>query len=257
MFEGNPDFVLSLARGLKVIEAFQDRPDGATVGDIAERTGLSRAAVRRLLITLELLGYASHTGPVYRLSTRVLLLGFSFLSSNSLAALAPPLLEEISATLNESSSLSALAGDEIIYLARSATKRVMSVGLSIGSRLPAWCTSMGRVLLAGLPEEELAAFLDRAELKPLTPNSITEKAALAAEIERVRTHGYSLVDQELEIGLRSLAVPVRMPGGRVVAAINTGVHASRVQPEEMLSRFLPVLQEGADRLTILARLSYK
>lgn len=257
VFEGNPDFVLSLARGLKVIEAFQDRPDGATVGDLAERTGLSRAAVRRLLITLELLGYASHSGSVYRLSTRILLLGFSFLSSNSLSVLAPPLLEEITATLNESSSLSALAGDEIVYLARSATKRVMSVGLSIGSRLPAYCTSMGRVLLAGLAEEQLVAHLGRVELRAFTPNTIVDKAMLAAELARVRTQGYALVDQELEIGLRSIAVPVRMPDGRTVAAINTGVHAARVQPDEMLSRILPVLQEGAARLTILARLSYK
>jgi IclR family transcriptional regulator, pca regulon regulatory protein len=256
VFEGNPDFVLSLARGLSVIEAFQDRPDGATVGDLAARTHLSRAAVRRLLITLELLGYASHNGPVYRLSTRVLRLGFSFLTSNSLAALAAPILEEISASLQESSSLSALEGDEIVYLVRAATKRVMSVGLSVGSRLPAYCTSMGRVLLAGLPAAELAAYFDRVELKPLTANTIADKSALAAELDRVRTQGYALVDEELEIGLRSIAVPVRTAAGGVAAAMNTGVHAARVQPEEMLERFLPVLRDGAERLTTLARLSY-
>src|SRR4051794_30535904 len=149
-FEGDPDFVLSLARGLTVIEAFQDRPDGVTVGDVAARTGLSRAAVRRLLITLELLGYASHNGPVYRLSSRALRLGFSFLSSSSLSVLALPILEEISAVIHESSSISVLEGDEIVYLARSATQRVMSVGLSVGSRLPAYCTSMGRVMLAAM-----------------------------------------------------------------------------------------------------------
>ena len=130
-FEGNPDFVLSLARGLAVIEAFQDCPDGVTVGDVAARTGLSRASVRRLLITLQLLGYATHNGPIYRLGSRVLRLGFSFLSSHSLPALALPILEETSSAIHESSSMSVLEGDEIVYLARSATRRVMSVGLSI------------------------------------------------------------------------------------------------------------------------------
>ena len=249
-YEGNPDFVLSLARGLTVIEAFEERPDGATVGDIAVRTGFSRAAVRRLLITLETLGYASHSGPVYRLSSRVLRLGFSYLSSNSLLSLAGPVLEEVTAAIHESSSLSTLEGDEIVYLARSATHRVMSVGLSVGSRLPAWCTSMGRVMLASLERDELAAYLERVELKPLTPHSITDRTAFAAELDRVRTQGYSLVDEELEIGLRSLAVPVRTRSGRVVAAMNTGVHAARVQPEEMLTRFLPVLREAATRLAI-------
>jgi len=249
-FEGNPDFVLSLARGLTVIEAFQERPDGVTVGDVAMRTGLSRAAVRRLLITLEALGYASHAGQVYRLSSRVLRLGFSFLSSNSLPGLAPPILEEITAAIHESSSLSVLEGDEIVYLARSATRRVMSVGLSIGSRLPAYCTSMGRVLLAGLPAAERAARVERVELKGLTPRTITDKGSFKAELERVRGQGYALVDEELEVGLRSLAVPVRTRTGRLVAAMNTGVHVSRVTPAEMVERFLPVLREGAERLGI-------
>jgi IclR family transcriptional regulator, pca regulon regulatory protein len=247
---GNPDFVLSLARGLSVIEAFQTQTEGATVGDIAARTGLSRAAVRRLLITLELLGYASHNGPVYRLSSRVLRLGFSFLSSNSLSTLAAPILEEIAAALDESSSLSILEADEIVYVARSATRRVMSVGLSIGSRLPAYCTSMGRVLLAGLPPQELAAYLKRVQLKPLTPNTISNKRALTVELNRVREQGYALVDQELELGLRSLAVPVRTRAGKVVAAMNTGVHAARVRPDDLRKRMLPILREGAARLAI-------
>jgi IclR family pca regulon transcriptional regulator len=244
-FEGNPDFVLSLARGLEVIEAFQDHPGGATVADIAERTRLSRAAVRRFLITLEFLGYASRNGSSYRLGSRVLRLGFSFLSSHSLAALAQPILEEITARIHESSSLSVLEGDEIVYLARSATRRVMSVGLSVGSRLPAYCTSMGRVLLAALPRAELALYLKRAQLRAHTPKTLTRKTALSAEIRRVRELGYALVDEELELGLRSLAVPVTARNGRVVAAMNTGVHASRVTSKEMVRRFLPVLKESA------------
>jgi IclR family pca regulon transcriptional regulator len=244
-FEGNPDFVLSLARGLHVIEAFQDRSDGVTVGDVAARTGLSRAAVRRLLITLELLGYATHTGPVYRLGSRVLRLGFAFFSSHSLPALAVPVLEGVSAAIHESSSLSVLEGDDIVYLARSATRRVMSVGLSIGSRLPAYCTSMGRVLLASLPDQELAAYLDRVTLEPRTPRTITRKKAFARELKLIRSQGYALVDEELELGLRSLAVPVVSRAGRVVAAINTGVHASRVTAQDMVERYLPVLQDAA------------
>jgi IclR family pca regulon transcriptional regulator len=246
--EGNPDFVLSLARGLSIIEAFEDRPQGVTVGDVAARTGLSRAAVRRILITLERLGYAAHNGPVYRLTSRILRLGFSFLSSNSLPALALPILEEITATIHESSSLSVLEGDEIVYLARSATRRVMAVGLSIGSRLPAYCTSMGRVLLAALPDNERNARLDRTELARYTPKSITDKQLLADELRRVRERGFALVDEELEIGLRALAVPVRTRTGRVVAAMNTGVHASRVTAGEMIDRFLPVLRDSAQLL---------
>jgi IclR family transcriptional regulator, pca regulon regulatory protein len=244
-FAGNPDFVLSLARGLAVIEAFQDRPGGVTAGDVAARTELSRAAVRRLLITLELLGYASHEGSIYRLGSRALRLGFSFLSSHSLPVMALPILEEISSAIHESSSLSVLEGDEIVYLARSATKRVMSVGLAVGSRLPAYCTSMGRVLLASLPERELTAYMQRIALRAHTTRTITKKRAFAGELRRVRAQGYALVDEELEVGLRSLAVPVVTRTGRVAAAMNTGVHASRVGIDEMIERFLPVLREGA------------
>jgi IclR family transcriptional regulator, pca regulon regulatory protein len=247
-FEGNPDFVLSLARGLEVIEACQDRPEGVTVGDVAERTGLSRAAVRRLLITLDLLGYAVHNGQIYRLGSRVLRLGFSFLSSSSLSTLALPILEEITAAIHESSSLSALEGGEIVYLARSTARRVMSVGLAVGSRLPAYCTSMGRVMLAAMEREEIGAYLADLELHRHTPKSIVKKSALVTELRRVREQGYSLVDEELELGLRSLAVPVRARSGKVVAAMNTGVHAARVTPKQMVEKFLPVLREGAERL---------
>ena len=177
-------------------------------------------------------------------------MGFSFLSSSSLSALAVPILEEISAAIHESSSLSILEGDEIVYLAPSATRRVMSVVLSIGSRLPAYCTSMGPVMLAAITREELGAYLERVELHRLTPKTIVGKNGLTAELKRVREQEYALVDEELEVGLRSLAVPVRTRSGRVVAAMNTGVHAARVTPSEMIRRFLPVLREGADRLAI-------
>jgi IclR family pca regulon transcriptional regulator len=230
------------------MEAFEMRREGVTVGALATATGLSRAVVRRLLITLEQLGYATHQGTVYRLTSRVLRLGFSFLSSDSLATLAAPVLEEVSRALHESSSVSVLEGSEIVYVARSVIQRVMSVGLSIGSRLPAYCTSMGRVLLAGLPDAALNRYLESASFERHTPKTVVTRKELIAELAMVRKQGFALVDEELEIGLRSLAVPVSDRGGNVVAALNTGVHVSRVSIREMKSRLLPVLTEGADRL---------
>jgi IclR family transcriptional regulator, pca regulon regulatory protein len=251
--EGNPDFVLSLARGLKVIESFEGRSEGQSAADISRFTNLSRAAVRRCLITLELLGYVESVGRTYRLRTRVLRLGFSYLSSNSLPTIVQPTLERITEIVHESSSLSVLDDGEIVYIGRSTAKRVMSVGLSIGSRLPAYCTSMGRVLLAALPENELAAYLDRIEVKALTPKTITDKHLLGEIIRRVRTDGFAVADEELEIGLRSIAVPVKNHQHRVVAAMNIGVHAVRVSSAEMIHRFLPILQENAAMLAPLLR----
>jgi len=247
-FAGNPNFVLSLARGLLVIESFQRMTDALSVTQIASRTRLSRAAVRRLLITLEMLGYASQERSLYRLSPRILQLGFSYLSSSSLESLAFPLLQHVTQLLHESSSLGVLEADEMIYVARSATQRVMSIGLSVGSRLPAFCTSMGRVMLAALSPTELSAFLRRAKFERLTPRTIVDKTRLARVIERVRSDGYSIVDGELEIGLRSIAVPVTSRSGRVVAAMNSGVHAARVTKQRLISEFLPVLRQQASLL---------
>ena len=241
----DPNFVLSLARGLEVIESFEGHTEGQSVADISKKTGMSRAAVRRLLITLERLGYAEYTGKMYRLKTRVLQLGFSYLTSTSLTTIAQPILEQVTEAVHESSSLSVLDGNQIVYLARSAAKRVMSVDLSVGSRLPAYCTSMGRVLLAALPEEELTAYLDRVELRALTPKTVTDKGLLHEIIRRVQSQGFALADEELELGLRSIAVPVRNRQNRVVAAINIGVHAARVSVGEMTERMLPVLEEQA------------
>jgi IclR family pca regulon transcriptional regulator len=248
-FDGSPDFVLSLARGLRVIESFEGHTEGQTVADVARSTNLSRAAVRRSLLTLEALGYVESSGRTYRLKTRVLKLGFSYLTSNSLPAMAQPTLEQITELVHESSSISVLDGDQIVYIARSTAKRVMSVGLSIGSRLPAYCTSLGRVLLAALPEANLAAYLDRVELKALTPKTITDKRLLGEIIERVRFDGFAVADEELELGLRSIAVPVKNYQNRVVAAMNVGVHAARVSSAEMIHRFLPILREHAQALS--------
>ncbi len=243
--DANPNFVLSLARGLKVIEAFEGHTGGLSVADVSRQTGLSRAAVRRLLMTLEILGYAESAGRAYRLKTRVLRLGFSYLSSTSVSSIAQPILEQVTEAVHESSSLSVLEGDEIVYLARSSTKRVMSVGLSVGSRLPAYCTSMGRILLAALTPTELTTYLERVELKSLTPKTITDKERLRVVVEGIASSGFAVTDEELELGLRSIAVPVRNRMRRVVAAMNIGVHASRVSADEMIQRFLPVLEENA------------
>jgi IclR family pca regulon transcriptional regulator len=247
-FEGDPDFVLSLARGLCVIETFEGHTEGRTVADVARQTGLSRAAVRRSLVTLQMLGYADSSGSTFRLTTRALRLGFSYLSSASLPALAQPILERITEVVHESSSLSVLERDEIVYIARSTSKRVMSVGLSVGSRLPAYCTSMGRILLAALSEEQLDRYLDRVEVKALSPKTIVDKQLLREIVVRVRSDRFAITDEELELGLRSIAVPVLARNGRVIAAMNIGVHASRVSAAEMIHRFLPILQENARAL---------
>lgn len=246
--EGDPNFVLSLARGLKVIETFEGHTEGRSIADIARQTGLSRAAVRRLLLTLESLGYAESNGRVYRLKTRVLKLGFSYLSSASLPAMAQPILELITEQIHESSSLSVLDGDQIVYIGRSSAKRVMSIGLSVGSRLPCYCTSMGRILLASLPEQQMLEYLDRVELKTMTPKTITDKTVLAEIVRRVTCDGFALADEELELGLRSIAVPVKTRQNETVAAMNIGVHAARVSVAEMIHRFLPILRENARTL---------
>jgi IclR family transcriptional regulator, pca regulon regulatory protein len=247
----DPNFVLSLARGLQVIETFEGQVEGQSVANVARTTGLSRAAVRRLLMTLEQPGYAESTARVYRLKPRALKLGFSYLSSTSLPSLAQPVLERVTELTHESSSLSVLEGDEVVYLARSAAKRVMSAGLSVGSRLPAYCASMGRVLLAALPEPQLAAYLEQLEARPLTPKTVTDKEQLKSILRRVAEQGYALVDEELELGLRSIAVPVSSRQGRVVAAMNIGVHAARVSAQECIDRLLPILQENAENFAQL------
>jgi IclR family pca regulon transcriptional regulator len=245
---GNPDFMLSLARGLRVIESFEGHSAGRSIVEISHATGLSRAAIRRILLTLEVLGYVERSRQVYRLRTQVLRLGFSFLSSSSVVEAARPVLERISELLHESSSMSMLDGAEIIYVARSAASRILAAGLSVGSRLPAYCTSMGRVLLAALPDERLEAYLRDLKPKAFTTKTMTRVPQLKKAILQVRRDGYAIVDQELEAGLRSIAVPVTTRSNQVVAAINVGTHISRVDRSSLTERCLPALQEGAQAL---------
>lgn len=241
----DPDFMLSLARGLSVIRAFDDGRAPLTISDAARVTGMSRAAARRCLHTLARLGYAAPVDGGFELTPAVLALGHSYLGSNALARVAQPILERLSAEAHESCSLAVLDADEIVYVARAATQRILSIAISVGSRLPAACTSMGRVLIAFADDGQRARFLSRVRLVRHTPQTIVDRAALKAELDRVRRQGYALVDQELEIGLRSLAVPVLRPDGRAVAAINVGVHVGRRDRSALVRDLLPLLREGA------------
>lgn len=243
--EGNPDFVLSLARGLRVIEAFDGRSQGLSIADIARATELSRAAVRRLLITLELLGYIAASGRKYRLRHRVLHLGMSYLSSNSLATVAQAAVQKITEELDESSSVCVLDGDEVLCVAGAVRRGLMSLDVTTGSRLPLHCTAAGRVLLAALPEEQLPAQLERLELKALTAKTIVSRESLAADVRRVREQGFSVIDEELEAGVRAIAVPIVSKDGRVVGSLGVGAIASRVSLDDLGSRFLPALRDQA------------
>jgi len=242
------DFVESLARGLAVLTAFGPGRAELTLTEIAAATGLARATARRALITLEHLGYVASRGRGFRLTPRVLALGFPPLSRLTLADIATPHMRALSSELHDSVSLTVLDGDDIRYLARVATSRVMSVNISVGTRFPAFATSMGRVLLAGLAPADRAAVLDRADLSPLTPDTVTGADRLGALLDDVRERGYALVDGELEEGLRSVAVPVRDLAGRVVAAVNVATHSSRRDLARGTDEALPALRATAARI---------
>jgi IclR family pca regulon transcriptional regulator len=250
--ESDPNFMTSLARGLSVIQAFSQQRRVLTISQVSQRTGIPRAAVRRCLHTLGKLGFVSaEDGRNFSLRPRILALGHAYLSSTPLASAAQPVLRHISNTLNESSSVAILDGDEILYIVRASTSRIMTIDLHVGSRLPAYCTSMGRVLLSHLPSADVDAYLERVKLVQHTPRTIISREGLREALESVRHNGYAINDQELEIGLRSIAVPIFAPGSRVVAALNVGVQAARISVAEMESRFLPVLREGAYELGLL------
>ena len=233
------DHVQSLERGLAVIRAFDGEHRELGLSEVARIAGLSRAAARRFLLTLVSLGYVHLHDGRFSLRPRILELGYAYLSSLSLPEVAHPHMEALVAAVNESSSVSVLDDTEIVYVARVPTRRIMSITLSVGSRLPAYATSMGRVLLAGLPDAECRVRLDRSELAALTPHTITDPAALGTELARVRADGFAAVDQELEEGLRSLAVPIRDGAGAVVAALNVSMHASRATMATLREEVLP------------------
>jgi IclR family pca regulon transcriptional regulator len=253
-FTGDPNFMTSLARGLAVIQAFSQRRHHLTISQVSTTTGLSRAAVRRCLYTLSKLGFAgSDDNRHFFLRPRILALGHSYISSMPLATAAQPVLEHISHLLHESCSIATLDGVEIVYIARANVTRIMSIDLGVGSRLPAFCTSMGRAILANLPPEELESVLARVEFKRYTERTITNPAKLTQALRQIRRDGYSIIDQELEHGLRSMAVPIQNPSGKVVAALNIGAHAQRVSIQEMQTKFLPHLRAAAQELCLLLK----
>jgi IclR family pca regulon transcriptional regulator len=234
-----------------VIQAFTQQSPQMTISQLSIKTGLSRAAVRRCLYTLTKLGFAgAEDGSRYSLRPRLLTLSHTYTTSNTLSTAAQPILERMSATLRESFSVATLDGEDIVYIARTQVNRVMAVDLHIGSRLPAYCTSMGRVLLAYLPPEQLEHYLAKVVLTPHTTRTITSIEKLRLALRNVRRNGYALVDQEFEVGLRSLAVPVYSNSGRVVATMNLSGNAPRLSVLEMQSRFLAPLRNAASELSV-------
>jgi len=233
--------VQSLERGLAVIKAFHAGAAELTLSDVARSTGLTRAAARRFLLTLADLGYVRTDGKYFSLTARVLELGYSYLSSMTLPEVAQPHLERLSADVHESSSVSVLEGTDVVYVARVAVSRIMTVSINVGTRFPAYATSMGHVLLAGMSPAELAAYLAVARLDKLTDRTLTTPERLRAELGRVAGHGWAMVDQELEEGLRSVAAPIRDRHGAVVAAVNLSTHASRTTAESVEADLVPPL----------------
>jgi IclR family pca regulon transcriptional regulator len=237
-------YVQSLARGLAVIRAFGASTPRLTLSEVARATELTRASARRFLLTLESEGYVRVRDGVFELTPRVLELGFSYLSAQSLPEVAQPHLEALSREVGESTSASVLDGYDIVYVARVPTRRIMSVGITIGTRFPAFATSMGRVLLAALPDAERDTFLEGFAGEAFTARTVTSSSGLRAELKRVAAQGWSLVDGELENGLRALAVPISRAGA-VVAAINLSMPASDEDAGAQALRLLPAMQHAA------------
>ncbi|TWP47298.1 helix-turn-helix domain-containing protein [Lentzea tibetensis] len=239
------EFVQSLDRGLAVIRAFDAEHPALTLSDVARITGLTRAAARRFLLTLVELGYVRTDGKLFSLRPRILELGFSYLSALTLPEVAQPHMEKLVATVHESCSMSVLDDEDVVYVARVPTKRIMTVSITVGTRFPAYATAMGRVLLAAQPRERLDGYLRDVRLKPLTRATITDPAVLRATLSEVGAQGWALVDQELEEGLRSVAVPVHGADGHVVAAVNVSAHANRGNATTVLEDLLPHLRATA------------
>lgn len=236
------DFVRSLDRGLAVIRSFGPDHPQLTLSEVARRSGLTRAASRRFLLTLVELGYVHFDGRQFRLRPRILELGYAYLSTLGLHEVVAPHMEALVATVHESSSVAVLDGDDIVYVVRVPTKRIMTVTIAVGSRFPAYATSMGRVLLAHLPAAALESYLARVFVEPLTPFTVGGTDDLRRVLADVRHCGYAIVDQELEEGLRSVAVPITDATGQVIAAINLSTHTSRADIELLRNELLPHLQ---------------
>ena len=243
-----PDFLEALARGLRVIEAFNRERRQLTLSAVARLVDLPRASVRRTLSTLVRLGYAETDERLFRLTPRILHLASAYLASNAVSTILQPAVEQLSADVNEACSAAVLDGEHVVMIAHAAPKRVIEVSAQIGFRLPAFATSLGRVLLAALDDASLDAFLARLEPRKLTPMTVIDKKTLRAAILKARANGFSFADQEAEVGFRSISVPLRRLDAKVLASLNIGAHSERCTARTMQAKFLPRLRDLADRL---------
>ncbi|MFI0842798.1 IclR family transcriptional regulator C-terminal domain-containing protein [Mesorhizobium sp. IMUNJ 23232] len=242
------DLVGSLEKGLGVIEILAAHPAGLTLTETAERAGLTRAGARRLLLTLVAAGYATQNGRVFALSPKLLSLSRAWLEGASLWSFAEPFMREVAAEMNESCSAAVLSDHDVVYVARIPGARIMRVALQVGTRLPAYCTSMGRVLMSGMTQEQLADFLGGMTIEPNTPKTVTDRREIAQKVRQAAEQGFALVDEELELGLRSIAVPVRDRQGAIVAAINVSTQSARFSVAEMERTILPPLKHAAEKI---------
>ena len=244
-------YVQSFARGLQVIRSFSAQAPQQTLTELAARSGLSRAGARRILLTLQTLGYVSSDGRLFKLTPRILDLGFAYLSSMPMWNLAEPEMQALAARVGESCSAAMLDGADIVYVLRVPTHKIMSISLGVGSRLPAHCTSLGRMLLAGLSDDEALSLLHASDRPALTRHTVTEPNELLARVRLARKQGWCLVNQELEEGLISLAAPLTDRSGRTVAALNISGQANRTPAKQMQETMLPALLEAAATISRL------
>jgi IclR family pca regulon transcriptional regulator len=249
--ENDRDFVRALARGLSVIECFDSAHTAMTLSEVATRSNLSRGSARRLLLTLQRLGYVGNEGTRFRLHPRTLKLGYAYLSSQPVWNLARSFIDGVSRDTGLSCSIAILDGTDIVYVARAAAKRILNDYIAIGTRLPAFATSMGRVLLAGQSDAGLDDYFKTEKIISHTPFTNTDIAALRHIIALTRGRGWASNDQEIELGLRSIAVPIRDDGGNVVAAMNVSAQSLRVEMSVLEQTYLPVLREAADAVSAL------
>ena len=246
---GERERVRSLARGLAVIQAFGPERPAMTLAEVAAVTGMTRASARRFLLTLEDLGFVASDGKHFSLTPQILRLGYAYLSSMSWWHIAQPFMEQVARTVQESCSAAVLDGDEIVYVARIPGTRIMSVNLNIGTRLPAYCTSLGRVLLAHRSPNWVNGYLARAALEKRAPRTMTHPDPPRAANDKVRDQDFSLVDEELEAGVRSISVPLCDRSGECIAALNVGSAAARAPVQRLLDVYLPLLREASRKIT--------
>jgi IclR family pca regulon transcriptional regulator len=247
-YSNNKDFLKTLSRGLTLIKSFDKENPKMTLSEVATRNSMSRASARRFVLTLESLGYLLRVGDYFQLTANILDIGHHFLENLNFIEIITPFMREVSHILGKACSASILNGTDIVYVARiPSQQQILSVNLNIGSHLPAYCTSMGRILLADLSDEELEDYFRKAQLKSYTDRTVIDTEKLRQIILKVKKDGYSLVNQELEKSLRAIAVPVRNSSGRVICSINVGIPVGQVKLSEITSDYLPVLIAAADK----------